>query len=149
MPITRAFQDSALADLVATGGTLDPVAVFLGLYIAPPVDGTPIIATDFTLPDPTDMPAQAVTTWGAVQYLVDGRSARQAAAKTFRLPDADNAFTAVGWYLADALTGGNVLQWGTLTESVQMNDANSAVTVLFRVTADPAGRWDALVSVNG
>lgn len=146
---TRRLVNLELDALVATDGPLDPAATFIVPYIAKLSAGEPVTAADFTLPDATDCPAQALTSWGAVQVLGDGRSCRQAAAKTFRLPDADNAFSAAGWALMDAATAGNVLGYRALSTPVNLADETKPLTVVVRVAKGLDQGAEASVEING
>ena len=149
MPPTIALLSGALTDICATGGTLDPVAVFLGLYAGGPSVVPPATAADFTLPDATDMPAVALGAWGAYHILLDGSPARDATNHIFRLPDATNAFSAVGWYLADAAVAGNILDYGAFTAPIPMPDQFHTISIVYRVVADANGIWHAEIVIDG
>lgn len=149
MTPTDALLEGMLADTVAAGKTLDPAGVFVGLYIAGPTPSPPVDVTAFTLPDATDAPAVAVTTWSDPYLLLDGRWAIQSPSIVFRLPDDTNAFTATGWYLADALTAGNVLGWEPIPGGVGLPDEFHEVTLVVRIALDKAGNWSASVVIDG
>jgi hypothetical protein len=149
MPVTVALIEGLIADAIAVGKTLDPLAVFVGLYTAGPAVTPPVTAADFTLPNAVAAPAVAVASWGAPHLLADGRVCIDSAAKTFRLPNAVNAFTAVGWYLADAAVGGTILEWSPIAPGVALPDETKLLTIVVRLTLDPNGRWDASVLIDG
>lgn len=137
-----------LTDAVAVGKTLDPAAVFVGLYIMGPTVNPPVLSTDFTLPDATDAPAKAVTAWTAPFKLLDERWAIQGNLLTWRLPDADNAFTAAGFYLSDALVAGNVLAWEPISPNINLPDAFHEMSIVPRLTLDKMGTWGANIIID-
>lgn len=149
MTPTDLLLEGLLADVTAAGKTLDPAGVFAGLYEDGPDPSPPVTAADFTLPDATDFPAVAVTAWTDPFQLTDGRWAIQSNLLTWRPPDDTNAFSAVGWYLADAATAGNILGWEPISPAVPLPDETREVSLVVRVTFDPQGNWSASVVING
>lgn len=149
MQFSRRLIDLMLANVIATGKALDPAAVFVGLFTGTVPTPAPTLASDFTLPNATDMPAQAVGTWGGVRYLADGRSIVDGPALVFALPDDDNSFTASGYYLADALTGGNVLAYETFDDPIPLPDEHHSVQIIPRLGLDLAGNYNASVVIEG
>lgn len=147
MPGTNTLVLGVFAAATAAGKVLDPADVFAGLYIDGPTPSPPVTVDDFTLPDATDVPAKAVTAWTDPFELIDGRWCIQSNLLTWRLPDADNAFAAGGFYLADALTGGNVLTWVAFGTPINFPDENSEYSLVVRLVLDPTGEWDASVSI--
>lgn len=149
MNVTFRLMDGALSGICETGNILDPAAAYVGLYITGPTTTPPATVADFTLPDATDVPAQVLTSWSATQHLTDGRSAKATPAKTFVLPDSTNAFSAGGYYLADAITAGNILGWEAFPSPIPMPDQFHPVTLIVRFTVDPAGNWSATIVIDG
>jgi len=148
MTLTDRLLEGILSAAIDTGGPLDPADTYVGLYTAGPTTTPPATVADFTLPDATDAPAKLITAWTAPYKLVDGRWAVQGNLLTWRLPDADNPFTAVGHYLADALTAGNVLAYKPIAPGVNLPDATRSLSVVVRVTLDPNGQWDSTILID-
>lgn len=149
MEATSRLVQGVLAAAVAAGKILDPAAVFVGLYVDGPDPSPPDAVTAFTLPDATDVPTVAVTTWSDPYLLDDGRWAIQSPLVSFRLPDATNAFTASGWYLSTALTGGNILGWEAFGVPIPLPDEFHEVSLVVRITRDTSGGWAATVVIDG
>lgn len=149
MNVTPRLAKAILNNAVATGGALDPADTFLGLYISGPTVDPPIDTGDFTLPDATDAPAKLVNAFTTPVLLDDGRWCVQGDALTWRLPDADNAFVAAGWYVADALTGGNILAYQPFNSPISLPNADRSITIVFRPAIDPADSWEASVVIDG
>jgi len=147
--ITNALRNGILSAMIETGNILDPAAVFVGVFSAIVDTGRNTLLADITRPDGTGFDLTAVTTWGAVHDLIDGRRATDAPAKVFAPTDDTEATTVLGWYTASAATAGNLLQFGYFDAPVALPDEFSQVTVIVRITVDPEGRWDATVSIDG
>jgi hypothetical protein len=149
MTPTDRLMQALLTEAIATAAILDPADTFVGLYISGPEPNPPLTVASFVLPDATDVPAKAATAWTAPFKLNDGRWAIQANMLTWRLPDSDNAFTANGLYLADAITAGNILAWEAIAGGINFPDALHELSLVVRLTIDPLGRWGANVLING
>lgn len=149
MSATRRLVNGILAGAIETGNILDPATVFFGLFLAGPVPDPPGTVADFTLPNATAYPAVAITTWGAVQYLADGSSAVSSPPMTNVPANAAGAITPTGWYLATAVTGGNVLMWGLFPTPIPMADEHHPLTCIVRVALPLAGSYEATVAING
>lgn len=149
MPLTRLAMDGILADAIATAAGFDPAAVYVGVYVSGPEPSPPVTVADFVLPDPTDFPAQKLTSWSAIHYLNDGRSCVDSPARTFKPASSATGTVLAGAYIADAATAGNVLEWIPFPGAVPVPDEHYSVTVYPRLTVDGEGRWDASVIING
>jgi hypothetical protein len=146
---TRVFQDDTLALVIGTGGPLDPATTYAGLYIAGPTATPPVTTLDFTLPNAVGTPAQKITTWSAIHYLADGRSAADSPALCFSTDKAENGYMAIGWYMASKVTGGDVLDYGLLDAPVNIVDQHSTVTIIIRECCPITKDWGAHAFIDG
>lgn len=149
MQIVARLRNAILDALIATDGALDPAATFIGIATAIVNNGVNTVMSDVT-PAPEGLAeAVALATYGAPYTLDDGRRVVDAALKQFRPAAPDEACVVVGWYLADTETDGNLLAFDVLPEPIPLPDENKSMSVVVRITVDPAGRWDASVVIDG
>lgn len=149
MQLTAPQLADLLDALIIADGPFDPAAVFIGLYTAITPHGLTTVMADLTRPTGNLATAVALTTFGAPYTMTDGRRVVDAALKQFRPTTSADGITALGWFLADAATAGNLLAYKGLPAPVPLPDENSSLGIVFRLTVDPNGRWDASVEYNG
>lgn len=149
MQLTQAKLDAALGDLIATGATFDPAAVFLGVATAIEPGGLATLLSDLTQATGAMATRQAVTAWGDTMHLVDGSSAVEGPLMTFAPASSSESQTLVAWFLADALTAGNLIAYGLIDPAVPLPDQYNSWNIVLRLTLDPNGQWDASNSWNG
>jgi len=147
--ITATMRDGIMAGITEAGNIMDPAAVFVGLFTAIDDQSYNTVIGDVTEPTGDPGTRVAVTTWGVASIMADGRSVRNAPDVTFRPADDTEATVVLGWFLADALTAGNLLQFGFFDEPIPLPDETASVTVVARLTVDPLGRWDATATIDG
>lgn len=147
--ITVTARNGIMAGIIEAGNIFDPAAVFIGVFTAINDQGINTAIADITRPEGTGFDLTAVTTWGAAHDKPDGRRMVDAPVKVFRPTDETEAATVIGWYAASAATAGNLLAFGYFDAPVALPDENFAVSVVYRLTVDPLGRWDATVEYNG
>lgn len=149
MQLTQRLLDGIMAGITETGNILDPAAVFVGLMTAVSDSGLNTVIGDIT--EPTGDPGVriAITAWGTAYRLVNGCVVRDGPSMTWRPADNTEACTVIGWYMADAITAGNLLSFGLFPVPYFLPDENYSASVVARVTVDPSGQWDATTSWNG
>lgn len=146
MQITQAVLFDSLDALVATGGPFDPAALWLGVASVIVNNGLNTVLADITPGIGTLATRKAIATWGPTYLTKNGLASADAPALTFTPTTSADADTIVGWYLADALTAGNLVGFGLLPLPVTLNGPENILTIAMRLTQDPLGRWDATVS---
>ena len=149
MQLTESALSAILANISATGGAFDPADSYLGIFTAIVDSGLDTVMADVTPADATAYPTQVLTSFGTAYSMIDGRKVRDAPGKTFRAPDDTTPTVALGWYLSDASTAGVLKGFGFFDAPVNLPNEDAAVTVVFRLTVDPLGRWSAEVVFNG
>lgn len=149
MQIVAGLRDDILTAITATDGPLDPAAVFLGVGTAVDNQGLQTLLADITQGTGALATRQAVTAWSAEYTLNDGRAVRDGPLMHFKPASSSEEQTLQVWYIADALTAGNLLAYGLIFPAVPLPDENAVWSIVLRVTLDPAGRWSAEVTYNG
>jgi hypothetical protein len=147
LQLTLAQMDAMLDALIATAGPFDPAAVFTGIATAVNDQGVNTALSDLTTPDATDFPRKAVTAWSTKYTLADGRRAVDGPLHHFVGVGGDDQPVVSVYYLADALTAGNLLAWDRVIPSKTLASASDVLDMIVRLTIDPAGKWDATVIV--
>lgn len=147
--MTQAQMAAILAALIAEDGPFDPAAVWVGVAVSVVNHGQQTVLADITQASTSVAVRQPITTWSTPYIEQDGRHVVQSTTKIFR-PASDADATTVGiWYLASALTAGNLLGFGQMDAPKPLPDENYAVSVVVRLVVDPLGRWDATIVWNG
>lgn len=148
--MTRAHRAALMAAITATDGPLDPAATFLGVFVSLNTDrGLDTTLEDMTLPTGLLATAVALGAWGTAHELIDQRLARDATLHTFAIDDLEDATGIAGWYLADAATAGGLLRYGLFDEIIQLATLDDLVSLVYRTTVDPNGKWDSMVVIDG
>jgi hypothetical protein len=149
MSATITMASKALADMIAASAVFDPAAVFVGVATNIMDKGALTSMTDVTEATGKMATREAVTTWGAPYMMNDGRAVVDSPNKVFAPLDATEQQVLTHFFLADAAAAGNLLYFEVLPEPAALADENDHLTVVIRLTVDPAGRWSASVSWNG
>jgi len=147
--IVAGLRDGIMADITATGGSLDPAAVFVGVGTAVNDQGLATLLSDITQATGALATRQEVTTWSSAYVLNDGRAVRDGPLMHFKPASSSEAQTLQVWFIADALTAGNLLAYGLIFPAVPLPDQFAVWSIVLRVTVDPAGQWSAEVTYNG
>lgn len=145
MQLTAATRDAILGNLIATGGAFDPAATFLGVALSITNNGLGTVLADVSLGPGGMANRQAVGVWGTPYTMNDGRRVVDAPAREFRPASSAEACVIGAWYVAN----GTLKAFQQLPEPVALPDQNRAMTLVFRLTVDPTGRWDASVVLDG
>jgi len=147
LSLTLTQMDAMLAALIDTGGPFDPAAVFTGIATDINDQGVNTALSDLTTPDATDFPRKVITAWSAAYSLPDGRRAIDGPLHHFIGVGGDDQPVVSVYYLADALTAGNLLAWDRIIPSKTLASASDVLDMVVRLTIDPAGKWDATVII--
>lgn len=149
MVLTKAQLSALMAAIIATDGPWDPAGVFLGVAVTVVDHGVDTTLADLTMPPTSVAVRQAITTWSAEYTQIDGTHVVEAPTKHFK-PSTDADATVISvWYLADAITAGNLLGYGLMPAAISLANATRQASVVARLCLDPAGRWDQTVVWNG
>jgi hypothetical protein len=140
---------AALGDIIATGATFDPAATYLGLATAITNHGITTDMTDVTPPSGALATRKLLAAFTAAYDLENGCVVADANLLTWATASSGDATTIANWYLADALTAGNLLGFGPVTPPAVVPYPGGRFSMVFRITLDPRGQWDASVYWNG
>jgi hypothetical protein len=140
--LTQYALDLALTDLTETGRVFSPTDVWLGIATAITNNGLNTLITDITPAPGTLAPLQEVTTWGPVYAAKNGLDVVDGPIMRFSPTTSADAATIVGWYIMDAATAGNLLGFGFLPLAVTLNGPENILSIVLRLSLDPAGTWD-------
>lgn len=149
MQLTQAQLDAALGNLIATGATFDPAALYLGVGTAIVQAGLQTQLSAITQATGAMATRQSIASWSSVYHLQNGCSAVDAPVKRFAPASSSEAQILACWFLASALTMGNLLAYGLITPNVSLTDASTEWAIVLRLCLDPRGQWSAEVTFNG
>lgn len=145
MQLTAAQRDAMLADLIATGKAFDPAASFVGVFVAISDHGLATAIGDITPPPTSVAVRQAITAWGAVHEMLNGCAVVDGPAMSFSPASSTDACVVTGWFLASAITAGDLLGYGYFPAPISLPDEFSEAGIIVRLALDPNGQWDANV----
>ena len=146
MQLTTFALEGALSDLVAASGIFDPTKLFLGVATAIDDLGVNTVLADVTPAPGTLAPLQEITTWGPVYASKAGLETVDAAVKTFSPTTSADTAVITYWYLTDASTAGNLIGFELLPVAANLLGPKSILSIVVRLTVDPAGVWSVTVS---
>lgn len=149
MKQTGAILKAWLQRVIATGGPYDPAALFAGVYQSITEHGEDTVLADLVEGTGDVATRVALTPWGSVYKLDDGRWAVDAIPATFVPNDSTEAQIVRGSFLATAGTAGTLKAWDDLPTPANLADENSHVTIVWRLTIDPDGRFAANIVWDG
>lgn len=149
MQMTAAIRDALLEALTATDAPLDPAAVFMGVGTAITPSGLNTVLADITQATGAMAVRKPVTTWSDVFTLTNGTAYVSGPVMTFSPASSSEAQTLSVWFIADALTAGNLIAYGIISPSVPLADHSQSWSIVLRVTLDPSAQWSAEVTFNG
>lgn len=146
---TDAVLKSWLDQAIDTGGAYDPATLFMGVYTGLADHGAATVLADVTQATGQMATRKAVTPWGVPYKEADGRWVVDAPALFFTPADSTEAQTLAGFFIASLITAGVLKCWAPFGVAIPMADENAQVTIVFRLTIDPLGRFSAEVVWNG
>lgn len=146
MQLTSYALASALEDLIAASGIFDPADVWVGVYQTVVDQGLNTSYADITPCTGSLTPLQQVTQFGPVYQDKAGVEVCDAGVMRFTPQTTADAQTIQGIYLMSASTGGNLLGFVPFPSSVPLGGPQNILSVVFRLTLDPTGQWDATVT---
>lgn len=149
MQPTIKMLDAVLSDLIATGGIFDDTACWMGLYTAINNQGVNTVLADLTQATGAMATRQPLGAWGSVHHKSDGRSVVDNIPILWSPASSSESQTVQGFFIADALTAGNLICFEPLANPLPMPDQFALLTIIFRLVADPMANWDATVIYNG
>lgn len=149
MQLIQGTLDGALADLIATGATFDPAAVFVGVGTAIVPAGLNTTLDAITQCTGAMATRKPITAWSDVMHLQNQCSAVEGPLMTFTPASAAEDQSVAVWYLADAATDGNLLAYGLVNPPVPLVDQFSSWNIVLRLCLDPTGTWSAEITWNG
>ena len=144
-PVQSAL-DSALADLIATGATFDPAAVFVGVGVSVTDTGVRTVLADIVQPTASVAVRQPITAWGDTFHLNNGSPYVDGPSMSFAPSSSADSTSVSVWYLATALTGGALIAFGYFPQAIPLPDQFSQAGIMVRLVLDAAGQWSAEVT---
>ncbi len=140
-PVRKLLHDTLNA-VRAAMGTLDPATKFIGLYtaITGPADHNRVLA-DLTEATYTGYARQAIGSWTDAYDSTTGLILITADNKHFTPSDAVAPNTIIGWFVADAVTGGALLAIEPLASPVPLANADNTLTVEANFGFLPTGNF--------
>lgn len=142
---TDAVLQAWLARAIALGGPYDPAALFLGVATAAVDNGAATVQADITEATGAMATRIAVTPWGAPYKLADGRWVADGPVCNFSPLNETEAQVLNWWFLNGAAAAGVLKAFAAISPGKSMNDENSNLAVIPRLTIDPEGRFSAEV----
>lgn len=149
MKLTQVQLDTVIGGMVAASGAFDPAATFVGVFTDITDNGLNTVIGDLTMPPASVAVRQAITSWGPTRSLGNDCAAVDGPAMHFAPSSSADATVVRGWYLASAISAGDLLAYGYFPAPVALPDEFSEAGILVRLTLDPSGQWDANVYWNG
>lgn len=149
MQMTADTRDGLMADISATGATLDPAALWVGVGTAVDQQGLATVLADISQATGAMATRQAIAAWSTTYTLNDGRAVRDGPLLHFKPASSSEGQALAVWFLADALTAGNLVAYGVIFPTVNLPDQHSVWSIVPRITLDPLGRWSAEITYNG
>lgn len=146
---TDAVLEAIINALIDTGGPYDPATLFLGLFSAVTDNGPQTVLADVTQATGAVATRVALTPWGAPYKLNDGRWVVDAPPAAFSPANAGEGQVVTGYFIASLAVAGVLKAWDLFDAPVNLVDEFSQVTVIFRLTVDPDGRWSESIVFNG
>jgi len=146
---TDAILMTMLENIIETGNAFDPAALFLGVATAIDDLGAETTMSDITEPTGAMATRVALTPWGSPYKLDDGRWVADAPLAAFSPADATEGTTLVGYFLNTAGAAGTLKGFDFFDAPINLIDEFSQVSIIFRLTIDPEGRWSQSIVFNG
>lgn len=145
MQLTSLALREAMTAITDAGGVFDPTHVFLGIATAIVPRGINEAIADITPAPGSLAPLQEITTWGPGYLSKNNLETVDSGIHTFSPSTVADGAVIVGWYLMDAASAGNLLAYGFLPTPVTLVGPQNILSIVLRLTLDPAGVWDASV----
>lgn len=149
MQITQATLEAAAGDMVATGGAFDPVGCFIGLATAIENLGLATTMENVTAATGSVGTRQEITAWTGPYELSGGAIYYDGPRMIFHPTSGDAGQIVPNWYMATALTVGDLIGFGVITPPVTFGVPTDALTFVMRIVLDPTGQWSAEFYANG
>src|SRR6201996_1924633 len=149
MGMTSGLLADYAASIVATDGPLDPAATWIGVFQSLSDNGLATVLSDLVMPTGSLATRLPLTSWAGPYQLGDGSIYYESPAKIF-VPATSADFSNIGgWYLADALTAGELLYYSVIYPSIPLVTTMSALTILVRMSVPSIGTYDVSIDVDG
>jgi hypothetical protein len=149
LQITTVTRDGILLAVTALTAILDPAKVWIGVAQAIAAQGPNTTMADVTEATGAMATRLPVTAWLAPHTLSDGSRAVESPQVTFKPLNAAEGQALSHWFLADALTAGQLIAYGAFSPPVVLPDQNHVVRVQAQVLVDPNGKWGTGIVLNG
>lgn len=149
MQLTQSQLDAALGDMIATGGSFDPAATFLGVGTALVDHGINTLMADVTKATGAMANALAVTAWSDIMHLGNGCSAVDGPLMSFSPASSSEAQTLTVWYLGNLAVSTTLYAYAPINPAVPLPDEFASWNIVLRLCLDPNGQWSAEVTFNG
>lgn len=138
-----------LTGAIAIGGPYDPAATWVGLASAIDDKGPATAMADVTEAPGGLATRVKVTAWSAPTKLPDGRWCVDGPLCKFTPASAADAGIPSHYFYASALVAGNLKAWHPILPGINLIDNTTALSMVPRLTIDPAGNFEASVVFAG
>ena len=142
MQLTSYALQKIASELIAAGEIFDPTKVFLGIATAIVPNGINTSVAAITPAPGSLAPMQEITTWGPPYLAKNNLEVVDSGIHTFSPTTTADSATIVGWYIMDAASGGNLIGFGFLPAPVTLSGPQNVLSIVLRLSVDPAGTWD-------
>ncbi|MGH3526755.1 MAG: hypothetical protein ACRDQ6_05520 [Pseudonocardiaceae bacterium] len=142
MQLTSLALKEAMTALTDSGGVFDPTKLWIGVATAIVPNGINTALTAITPAPGTLAPLQEILSWGPAYLSKGNLETVDSGIHTFSPTTVADAALIVGWYLMDAASGGNLIAFGFLAVSAPLAGPQNVLSIVLRITVDPAGTWD-------
>lgn len=147
--IVEATLAAVAGDVVATGGAFDPTGCFLGVGTALVDLGTATELTNITQATGGLATRQEVTAWSGPFTMADGTIYYEGPRMIFHPSSEDAGSILVVWFLATALTAGELIAYGAITPPANLSLSTDAWTIVLRITIGAGAVGSAEIQANG
>lgn len=145
MQLTSLALRECMAAITSGGEAFDPSELYIGIATAIVPRGIDETIADITPAPGSLAPRQLITTWGPSYLSKNNLETVDSGIHTFTPTTVADAAVIVGWYLIDASTGGDLLAYAFLPNPVTLAGPQNILSIVLRLTLDPAGTWDVSV----
>jgi hypothetical protein len=141
MQLVQGALLTIMTNLVATDSTFDPAHIWHGVGTAITDRGRLTTLSDITPAAGTTGARQQITGWLGPIFQPDGTAYQLGSLLTF-IGDDSNANLVNCWYMADALTMGNLIGYALVTPAIPLPDATAVCNLVPRLAFRPDWNMD-------
>jgi hypothetical protein len=147
--LTQQLLQDFAASLVATGGPLDPAATWAGVATAIANMGLNTVMSNITEATGAMATRKSITAWNGPFISNTGSVYYEGPLMIWKPASSAEAQSLVAWFLADALTAGNLLYFQTIAPPITLPDELHQASLVLRMNVPSVGVYDLSVVFNG